>query len=113
MQRTEPYVREHDGAWYVGETSVPVYSVLAMWRQGFSPEEIQESFPALSLQEAYGAILSYLERRDELDAIFRAQDVHFARRKAEAETQDPGFYADVRARVAAYRKAKRPAPAAS
>jgi hypothetical protein len=83
-----------------------VVGAIAMWQQGFSPEEIQRSFPAVSLMEVYGAILYYLEHRDEMDAFFRDQDVLFRRQKAEAEAKNPAFYAEMRERVAKYRTAQ-------
>ena len=38
------YIQYHEGVWYVGQGGVQVYGVVAMWQQGFSPEEIQESY---------------------------------------------------------------------
>jgi uncharacterized protein (DUF433 family) len=112
MQQAEEYVHYRDGAWYVARSGVPVYSVIAMWQQGFVPEEILPSFPTLSLQAVYGTILFYLEQREMLDAFFREQDALFAQRQAEAEAKDPAFYAEIRERVAKLRKVQGPtAPA--
>lgn len=106
MQQAEKYVQYHDGAWYVSQTAVQVYSVIALWQQGFSPEDIVRSFPALSLRAAYGTILYYLEQREAMDTYFREQDTLFAREKAAAQTKDPAFYADIRERVARLRTAQ-------
>ncbi len=89
MQLTEQYVQFRDGAWYVGESGVQVYGVIALWQQGLSPEEIQISFPALALNQVYGTILYYLEHR-----------------KAEAEAKDPAFYMEMRDRMATFRSAQ-------
>jgi len=35
----------HNGVWYVGQGSVQAYGVVAMWQEGISLDEIQESFP--------------------------------------------------------------------
>jgi uncharacterized protein (DUF433 family) len=61
MQVADQYVEYRDGARYVGQSGVQVYSVIALWLQGFSPEEIQSSFPSVSLRDVYGTILHYLE----------------------------------------------------
>lgn len=111
MQVAEGYAQKRDGVWYVGGSGVQVSGVIAMWQQGFSPEEIQASFPVLSLKDVYGAILFYLEHQEELDAFFREQSALFARRKAEAEALKPTFYAEMRERIAAFRAAQRqPSP---
>ena len=78
--------------------------MVSLWRQGFSPEEIQASFSPLSLRDVYGTILYYIENRDELDAYFREQDDLFRRKKAESEAQRPEFYAEMRERIARFRE---------
>lgn len=99
------YVQSRDGAWYVGATGVTLYSVIALWQQGYSPEEIQVSFPALALRDVYGAILYYLEHREDMEAFFREQDALFRQRKAEAEAQNPAFYDEMRQRIARFHAA--------
>lgn len=106
MQAVE-YVRNRNGSWYVGESGVSVYSVIALWQQGLSPEEIQGSFSSLSLRDVYGTILFYMEHRDEMDAFFREQDALFHRNKAQSEAQQPDFYAEMRERIARLREANR------
>lgn len=106
MQAVE-YVRQRDGGWYVGESGVSVYSVIALWRQGYSPEEIQASFAPLSLRAVYGTILFFMERREQMDAFFREQDALFRQQKAESEARKPEFYAEMRQRIARFREAER------
>ncbi len=106
MEPGHSYVQQHDGDWYVGDSRVEVYSVIAAWRQGFAPEEVQSSFPVLSLTEVYGTILYYLEHRDELDAFFRQMDALYRDRKAEAEARDPEFHEMMSQRFAAFRAAQ-------
>jgi len=106
MQLASKYIQERDGDLYVGDSRVGVYSVIASWQQGYSPEEIQNGFPHLSLLDIYGTITYYLEHRAELDARFREVDARFARRKAEAETKNPEFYARMRERFAQLKQAR-------
>ncbi|HST87451.1 MAG TPA: DUF433 domain-containing protein [Ktedonobacterales bacterium] len=113
MADSETYVRQREGDWYVADTGVPVYAIIAMWQQGYSPEEIQISFPAISQIEAYETILYYLKHRREMDAYFRASDARFQQLKAETEARNPEFYAEMRARIAAFRAVEQQRSAAS
>lgn len=101
--RATKYAHYRDNNWYVGDGRVEVYSVIAAWLQGYSPEEVQNGFPHLSLVETYGTVLLYLEHKDEMDAFFREQDALFRVRKAEAEAKNPAFYAEMRTRIAQLR----------
>ena len=51
------------------------------------PETIQQQFPALSLDEVYGAITFYLSHRDDVQAYLKRQDVLWETLGAEAEKQ--------------------------
>lgn len=106
MQVAEGYAQKREGVWYVGDSGVQVLGVIAQWQQGFSPEEIQASFPALSLKDVYGTVLFYLEHQEEMDTFFREQRALFERRKAEVEGRKPEFYAEMRERIAAFRAAQ-------
>jgi hypothetical protein len=99
-------VQYHDGDWYVGDSRVEVYGVIAAWQRGFSPADVQNSLPVLSLVDAYGTVLYYLEHRDEMDAFFHTVDTLYRERNAEAEARDPDFYALMRERFAAFRRAQ-------
>jgi hypothetical protein len=44
------------------------------FQQGHSAETIQQLYPALSLEQVYGAIAFYLGNRDEVDLYLRRQD---------------------------------------
>jgi uncharacterized protein (DUF433 family) len=103
-EHSENYVQYRGGNWYVGDSRVEVYSVVAVWQQGFSPEEVQSSFPVLSRLEVYGTILYYLEHQDEMDAFFREADALGEHLRAEAEAARPQFYAQIRERIARLRE---------
>lgn len=114
MDTTEQYIQLRNRTWYVGATRVQALGLVAMWQQGYSPEEIQTSFQALSLREVYGTIVQYLEHRDELDASFRTQEAQFRTLKAEAEARNPLIIAEIRERVARLRGSQQaPGSAAS
>jgi hypothetical protein len=51
------YVRvDEQGVMRVGTTRVMLDALVAGFEQGHAPETIQQQFPALSLEEVYGAI---------------------------------------------------------
>jgi hypothetical protein len=49
-------------------------SVVAGFHQGHSAETIAQQYPALLLEEVYGAIAYYLANRAEVDQYLRRQD---------------------------------------
>ncbi|HEU0028897.1 MAG TPA: DUF433 domain-containing protein [Ktedonobacterales bacterium] len=100
MPAKERYISFHDGAWYVSETGVQLYGVISLWLQGYSPEEVQASFPQLSLQDVYGAILAYLESREALDESFLEEDALLYQLHTGSQTQRPAFFFDMRERTA-------------
>jgi hypothetical protein len=49
--------------------------------RGESAEAIQQSFPALKLEEVYGAITNYLANQKEIDGYLTEQEAAFAKLK--------------------------------
>jgi uncharacterized protein (DUF433 family) len=91
---TSDYIEERDGGYYVAGTRVSLDSVAYAFRDGESPETIQQNFPSLTLEQVYGAIAFYLGRQDEVDANIRQgeEEVHrlappLQQRKPEAYTR--------------------------
>ncbi len=84
--REKRYVRvDEHGVMRVGNTRVMLDSIVAGFEQGHSPETIQQQFPALSLEEVYGAITYYLACRDDVQAYLKRQDALWEKLRAEAE----------------------------
>jgi uncharacterized protein (DUF433 family) len=74
MERSKPYVRtDEHGVMRVGQTRVMLDSVVAAFQQGHSPETIQQQYPALTLEQVYGAIAHYLGNRTEVDQYLERQ----------------------------------------
>ncbi len=87
------YVRERDGTLYIGATEVMAYNLIAAWRnEGYSAEELQFGFPALSLAQVYGTIAYYLDHQQELDARFAVEDQEYYRQREQDRKSDPDFY---------------------
>jgi hypothetical protein len=58
----------------VGLLGVSLDSVVIAFQDGHSPETIQQLYPALSLEEVYGAVAYYLANRNEVDQYLKRQE---------------------------------------
>jgi uncharacterized protein (DUF433 family) len=75
MVYSKSYIRaDEQGALRVGSTGVSLDSVVYAFQQGCSPETIQDQYPALSLEQVYGAIAFYLANRDEVHEYLQQQE---------------------------------------
>lgn len=79
---------EH-GVIHVGQTRVQLEGVILPFLDGTSPEEIQRTYPSLSLEDVYGTITYYLANRVEADEYFRRQDADWAAARAEQDRNPP------------------------
>ena len=61
------YVEQRNGGYYVQGTRVSLDSVVYAFLRGESSDGIAESFPALSLEQVYGAIAFYRSHRERTD----------------------------------------------
>ena len=61
------YIEQRDGGYYVAGTRISLDSVVYSFKEGNSPEAIQEDFPLLKLAQIYGAIAFYLDHQTEID----------------------------------------------
>lgn len=81
-----------NGAYRVAGTRVSMDSVVyAFWR-GESPESITDSFPALTLEQVYGAIAYYLGHRAEIDAYLEQGEAEFEKLRRRAREANPSLY---------------------
>jgi uncharacterized protein (DUF433 family) len=76
---TDPnYIERQDGGYRVRGTRVSLDSVVYRFLEGLSPESIQaDCFPALTLEQVYGAITFYLANRAEVDTYLQQSDEEF------------------------------------
>jgi uncharacterized protein (DUF433 family) len=72
------YVTQIQGAYRISDTRVSLDSVVYAFLNGLSPESIVDSFPALTLEQVYGAITYYLAHQDDIDAYLRQGEADFA-----------------------------------
>jgi uncharacterized protein (DUF433 family) len=66
--RMSNYVEIRDGGYYVAGSRVSLDSIVYEFREGASPESIQQNFPTLTLEQIYGAIAFYLGHQSAVDA---------------------------------------------
>src|SRR6266536_3906414 len=91
------YVEQREGGYYVLGSRVSLDSIVYAFLRGESPEGIAESFPAISLEQVFGAIAFYLANRDTVDTYLREGRAEFARLRDEARRKHPGLYAKLEA----------------
>jgi uncharacterized protein (DUF433 family) len=74
----------------VGQTRVSLDSIVHSIRAGRSPEKIRQEYPALSLEEVYGAIAFYLANPEEIGRYLeRHEKVWEEQRKQVEESPSP------------------------
>ena len=78
VEPSESYVfQTPEGGWRLSGTRVSLDSIVHAYWEGHSPEAIAEDFPALTLEQVYGAIAFYLRHREEIDRYLAAQDARW------------------------------------
>ncbi|MBV9034749.1 MAG: DUF433 domain-containing protein [Acidobacteriaceae bacterium] len=100
MPSPSSYVERWGEDYMVGDSRVSLASVVYAWKEGLSPESIQNNFPALSLEQVYGAIAYYLANQTEVDAYLSELNLDFERRRAEQAALYPERMAKLRAALA-------------
>jgi uncharacterized protein (DUF433 family) len=87
------YVEQRDNGYWIAYTRVSLDSIVVAFLQGLSPETIaSECFPALTLEQVYGAIAYYLGHRSEIDAYLQQAEAEFAALRQATREQDQPFY---------------------
>ena len=86
MKQENNYVRaDEHGVLRVGQGRVMLDSVLAAWEQGHSPETIRTQYPALTLEEVYGAITWCLSHPAEVAEYVKRQDAAWEQGRQRSE----------------------------
>ena len=89
---SKEYIEQREGVYRVGSTRVSLDSVVYGFRRGASPENIQRSFPALTLEQVYGAIAFYLANQPEVDQYLLEGEQEFERLRQASREADPEWY---------------------
>ena len=80
-----------DGTIRIGSSRVLLDLVVHQFKQGATAEQIQHSFPSLTLREVYGAIYYYLEHAEDVEVYLadqerQAEEIERAVRSAQVTT---------------------------
>jgi len=68
-----PLHRDEEGSVRVAGSRVTLESIVARFKQGFTGEEIQESFPSIRLGDIYAVLAYYLKHEVEVEEYLQAQ----------------------------------------
>jgi len=63
-----PLETDADGVVRVGKTRITLDTVVSVFREGATPEEIVYQYPALNLADVYAVISYYLRNQKEVDS---------------------------------------------
>lgn len=91
LEKTE-YVEEREGAYWIAGTRVSLDSIVYAFLRGASPESIVRSFPAVNLEQVYGAITYYLAHEKDIDAYLKTGEAEFESLKEKSRSSNPLLY---------------------
>ncbi len=90
---SKEYVGQRDGGYFIVATRVSLDSVVHAFLRGESAEGIQESFPALTLEQVFGALSFYLANREAIDQYLLEAKKDFETLRQQARQANPALYA--------------------
>jgi uncharacterized protein (DUF433 family) len=86
------YVELKEGVYRVGGTRVSLDSVVYDFQSGASPEYIRQSYPALTLEQVYGAIAYYLANQEIIDQYLIEGEKEFEKFQEASRAKHPEWY---------------------
>ncbi len=90
---TKQYIEQHESSYRVMGSRVSLDSIVYEFRKGRSPESIVQSFPTLSLEQVYGAIVFYLANREAVEGYLKQGEAESARLQEESRQRNADLYA--------------------
>ena len=105
--QTVPLIQESDGTVHVTDSRVTLDTLVGAFQKGATAEQVQDSFPSLSLQQIYATIAYYLEHQTEVEAYLklRREEAASTRKEIESQQDTDAFRSRVRHRRAQLIKA--------
>jgi uncharacterized protein (DUF433 family) len=73
LTQTIPLSQGQDGVLRITGSRVTLDSIVHLFRNGATAEQIQEDFPSLTLPDIYAVIAYYLQHRAEVEDYLRGQ----------------------------------------
>jgi uncharacterized protein (DUF433 family) len=102
-------VHTPQGSWRVAGTRVSLDSVVYSFRDGATPEEICQDFPALSLPLVYAAIAYYLNNREQVDRYLQNAEQSADELRQNLNRRQKDFVRELRQRLKSARQSATPA----
>jgi uncharacterized protein (DUF433 family) len=102
VAKPPPLRLDETGTLRVGNTRVPIDTVVGAYESGSTPEEIVLGFDTLQLADVYAVISYYLEHREEVQAYLDCRRQHGVEVRARFEERFPTN--SIRERLLARRK---------
>lgn len=94
LTQTVPLNQDAEGTVCLTGTRVTFDTLIAAFKKGNTAEQIQDSFPSLSLSHIYGAIAWYLDHQAEAEDYLKERQAEADAIRQEIESQPD--YADFR-----------------
>ena len=88
----QSYVERRDAGYWISASRVSLDSIVYAFQQGCTAEAIAQSFPAISLDQVYGAIAYYLGCRQEIDDYLARVRADYEVKRQAARDADPAYY---------------------
>lgn len=87
------YIEQRDGGYFIAGSRVSLDSVVYAYLRGESPEGIADSFPALTLEQIFGALAYYSANRTEVDEHLRKGQAEFEALRLRWQQEHPALAA--------------------
>ena len=87
------YIEQREGGYFIKGTRVSLDSVVYAFLRGESPEGIAESFPALGLEQIFGALAFYMANREIVDRYLSEGRLEFEALRQRVRQNNPALYA--------------------
>lgn len=107
-RRPDLLMRTPEGSIRIAGTRVTIESVIQAFRDGATPEQICQDFPALSLAQVYDVLAFYLGHQADVEAYLLDQGRATATIREEVRIRHDAFLVDLRQRLAARRSTSAP-----
>ncbi len=89
------YIEQRDGGYFIRGTRVSLDSIVYAFLRGESPEGIAESYPALGLEQIFGALAFYMANRKMVDRYLCEARQEFETLRQHARGNNPALYAKI------------------
>lgn len=86
------YAEYQNGSYWIASTQISLDSIVYAFCNGLSAESIVQSFPLLTLEQVYGAIVFYRPNRTDVDSYLAEEEVAFDAMPQPLQATDPALF---------------------